>query len=131
MTLRPMIVEERNRPTIIGIVSRPDSVGDLPRASWKYWLRKTVRAEHRDADDAMPRSTASVDRAVAEEPQRDDRLAGPGLDDEEQRDEDDGAAAASSAVCQETQSNWWPASETQISSSETAAAMKARRGSRS
>src|SRR5258707_8959680 len=39
---RPERVEETNRPAIIGIVMTPDIVGDLSRASWKYWLRKTV-----------------------------------------------------------------------------------------
>ncbi|CAM5228218.1 hypothetical protein SANTM175S_03969 [Streptomyces antimycoticus] len=31
-----------NRPPIIGMVMTPDMVGVSPRASWKYWLKKTV-----------------------------------------------------------------------------------------
>ncbi len=37
--IRPDAVDDRNRPPIIGIVMTPDMVGDLPRASWKYWLK--------------------------------------------------------------------------------------------
>ncbi len=38
----PETVEAMNRPAIIGIVMTPDIVGVLPRASWKYWEKKTV-----------------------------------------------------------------------------------------
>ncbi len=35
----PETVDEMNRPPIIGMVMTPDMVGDLSRASWKYWLK--------------------------------------------------------------------------------------------
>lgn len=38
----PIRVDATNVPTIIGMVSRPDSVAVLPRATCMYWLRKTA-----------------------------------------------------------------------------------------
>lgn len=40
----PVTVEATNSPPISGIVMMPDMVGVQSRASWKYWLRKTVPA---------------------------------------------------------------------------------------
>ncbi len=37
--MMPETVEDMNRPPIIGMVMTPDMVGDLSRASWKYWLK--------------------------------------------------------------------------------------------
>ena len=39
---RPTTSDDTARPRIIGIVRRPDTVGDSPRAIWKYCARKTV-----------------------------------------------------------------------------------------
>ncbi len=41
-TMRPETVEEISTPSIIGVVSRPASVGEWPRPIWKYWPRKTA-----------------------------------------------------------------------------------------
>ena len=42
LTRAPITVEEISTPAIIGMVSRPDSVGVAPRASCMYWLRNTA-----------------------------------------------------------------------------------------
>ncbi len=42
LTRAPITVEEMSTPAIIGMVSRPDSVGVAPRASCMYWLRNTA-----------------------------------------------------------------------------------------
>ena len=36
---RPLMMLETSRPPTIAIDIRPASVGLIPRASWKYWLR--------------------------------------------------------------------------------------------
>src|SRR3954449_6727704 len=50
-----MIVDAAKRPATIGIVSRPDSVGDLPRAICMYCVRKTVVP-----NIAMPTATLAI-----------------------------------------------------------------------
>ena len=37
--IRPVMMLETSRPPTIAIDIRPASVGLMPRASWKYWLR--------------------------------------------------------------------------------------------
>ena len=37
--IRPVTMLETSRPPTIAIDIRPASVGLIPRASWKYWLR--------------------------------------------------------------------------------------------
>lgn len=118
----PETVEERNRPPIIGIVMTPDMVGDLSRASWKYWLKKTVpvniatptKSEARDASvmvrlrnsrSGMIGSLAFASTSTKTAP----RMTEP---------------PTITYVCHETQSYLSPAKVTQISSSETAAATK-------
>ena len=39
LMIRPETRLDRNRPPTIAIDIRPASVGDIPRAVWKYWLR--------------------------------------------------------------------------------------------
>ena len=36
---RPLTMLETSRPPTIAMDIRPASVGDIPRANWKYWLR--------------------------------------------------------------------------------------------
>ena len=95
---------------------QPDIVGDLSRASWKYWLRKTV-----PANIAMPtnseREGGEGDGAVAEQPQRDDRLARPGLDEHEEQRRAAPRRATIAYDLPRTQSKLSPANVTQISSS--------------
>ena len=87
----PETVEEMNRPPIIGMVMTPDIVGDLSRASWKYWLKKTV-----PVNIATPtKSEASEERVMVR--LRNSRSGmigslGLGLDEHEQQPEHDRAA---------------------------------------
>ncbi len=37
--IRPLTMLETSSPPTIAIDISPASVGDMPRASWKYWLR--------------------------------------------------------------------------------------------
>ena len=37
--IRPVTMLDTSRPPTIAIDIRPASVGLMPRASWKYWLR--------------------------------------------------------------------------------------------
>ncbi len=118
----PETVEAMNRPPIIGMVMTPDMVGDLSRASWKYWLKKTVpvniatptKSEARDASvmvrlrnsrSGMIGSLAFASTSTKIAPRM---IAPPTI----------------TYVCHETQSYLSPAKVTQISSSETAAATK-------
>ena len=39
LMIRPLTTLETNRPPTIAIDIRPASVGLMPRAVWKYWLR--------------------------------------------------------------------------------------------
>src|ERR1051325_4552319 len=64
-----MTVDAVNRPITIGIVSRPDSVGDLPRAICMYWLRKTLVP-----NIAMP--TAMLAMTASTTVRRSNRLSG-------------------------------------------------------
>ena len=79
VTSRPTSVEATSSPATIGIVRSPDSVGVRPRAICMYWERKTVVP-----NSAMPTATLAIDReddgAVAEQPQRHERLLHPALD---------------------------------------------------
>ena len=113
-----MIVEARNRPTTIGIVSRPDSVGDLPRAICMYWLRKTVVP-----NIAMPTATLAITASTTVRSPNSrsgiERLARAALDQHGAASRSRCRRPTSAAVCQESQSNCWPASETQISRLET------------
>ncbi len=118
----PETVEETNRPPIIGIVMTPDIVGDLSRASWKYWLKKTV-----------PLNMATPTNSEASDASEMVRLRNS-------RSGMIGSAALASAstnsrprttepptitpVCHDIQSYLSPAKVTQISSSETAAEIR-------
>ena len=118
----PEMVEERNSPAIIGIVITPAIVGDLSRASWKYWLKKIV-----------PENIATPTKSEASEESVIVRLAKSrsGMIGSLARDSTRTKVSRSStepptmaAVSQEAQSYLSPAKVTQISSSETPAAMK-------
>ena len=101
----------------------PDIVGDLPRASWKYWLKKTV-----PANIAIPtNSEASEARVMVR--LRNSRSGmigslGLGLDEHEEQRRARPRRRPSRTVCQDIQSYLSPAKVTQTSSSETAALMK-------
>ena len=55
----PMRIEAPIWPTIMGIVMRPDSVGEAPRASWKYCARNTLVA-----NIATPIETEAITASV-------------------------------------------------------------------
>ncbi len=109
----PEIVDETSRPTIIGMVSRPDWVGVLPRASCMYWLRNTD-VPNRATPTAM---LATTDRTSVRFRNRCSGMIGSLARDSTQ------IAAASvtrepptiAAVCHEAQSNDVPAKVIQSS----------------
>ncbi len=118
----PERVEERKSPAIIGMVMTPDIVGDLPRASWKYWLKKTV-----PANIPIPTNSEAAEASVMVRL----RKRRSGMIGSRARDSTKTKISASSAapttmtaVCQESQSYLSPAKVTQSSSRETAALMK-------
>ncbi len=118
----PEIVEERKSPAIIGIVMTPDIVGDLPRASWKYWLKKTV-----PANIAMPTNSEAIEASVMVRL----RKSRSGMIGSLARDSMNTKIRPSRTepatityVCHDSQSYLSPAKVTQTSSSETAALMK-------
>ena len=80
----PETVEETNRPPIIGIVMTPDIVGRLVARQLEVLAEEDGAGEHRDTDEQRGQR-GQRDGAVAEQPQRDDRLAGPGLDEHEEQ----------------------------------------------
>lgn len=118
----PEIVEERNRPAIIGIVMTPDIVGDLSRASWKYWLKKTV-----PANIPIPTNSEAAEASVMVRlrKRRSGMIGSRALDSMKRNSAMRTTVPPSIVyVCQETQSYLSPAKVTQSSSSETAALMK-------
>ena len=114
MTRRPTIVEARNSPTTIGIVSRPDSVGDLARAICMYWERKTVVP-----NSAMPTATLAITASTTlRSANSRSGTSGSGTlrsTKTAATAQDHAARRRAPRVCHETQSYCWPASETQIS----------------
>ncbi len=112
----PTIVLETRRPTTIGIVSRPDSVGDLPRAICMYWLRNT-EVPNSATPTAMLAITASTSERfsnsrsgiIGSAARRSTSTAGISSPN---------APITSAAVCHDAHSIWWPAIEIQISSTE-------------
>ena len=109
-----------SRPAIIGMVSRPDSVGVLPRASCMYWLRKTEVPNIATPTETLA-MIASTTRAVAE--QAASGMIGsrdPALDARRASDQQASSAADHAARSARTaQANCWPPRVTQMSSSET------------
>ena len=100
----------------------PDIVGDLPRASWKYWLKKTV-----PANIAIPtNSEASEASVMVRLRKRRSGMIGSLARDsvKTKRAASTTEPASIAAVCQDIQSYLSPAKVTQSSSSETAALMK-------
>ena len=91
LTRAPITVEEMSTPAIIGMVSRPDSVGVAPRASCMYWLRNTAVP-----NIATPTEIDAIDReregAVLEQAERDDRLLHAELDDHGDQEQQGGGA---------------------------------------
>src|SRR3954453_6553381 len=89
--IRPTTSEESARPRISGIVIRPETVGVLPRAIWKYWLRKMGAPNRgeptkrlgpgRGATGAGGDNGRGAHRAGAEQLRRDDRLDGAQFDE--------------------------------------------------
>jgi len=115
-------VDAPKRPITIGIVSRPDSVGDLPRAICMYWLRKTVVP-----NIAMPTATLAITaRTIVRSRKRCSGTSGSLA----RRSAATAAVSSASPAAtraadgQETQSNCWPARETQISREETPEAIR-------
>ncbi len=111
-----------NRPPIIGIVMIPDMVGDSPRASWKYWLKKTV-----PENIAIPtNSEASEARVIVLlRNSRSGMIGSLALDSTNTKIAPSTIAPPTMAkVWPEIQSYLSPARVTHTSSSETAALMK-------
>ena len=50
LMIRPVTMLETSSPPTIAIDISPASVGDMPRAIWKYWREVDGRAEHGHAD---------------------------------------------------------------------------------
>ncbi len=118
----PDTVEDRNSPAIIGMVMTPDIVGDLSRASWKYWLKKTV-----PANIPMPTNSEAAEASVIVRlrKRRSGMIGSLALDSiSRNRAMRTTVPASIVQVCQEIQSYLSPAKVTQSSSSETAALMK-------
>ncbi len=121
LTIRPIVIEAPNRPTTIGMVSRPDSVGDIPRAICMYWVRKTVVP-----NIAMPTATLAI---TASTTVRSANSRSGMIGSRTRRSTSTAAsrspapASTSAAVCHEAHAYCWPASETQISRAETPAAI--------
>src|SRR5690349_9821299 len=118
----PETVEEMNRPPIIGIVMTPDMVGDLSRASWKYWLKKTV-----PVNIATPTNSEASDARVMVRLRnsRSGMIGSLALDSTSTKTRPSTIEPPTIVyVCQDSQSYLSPAKVTQTSSSETAAAMK-------
>src|SRR5690606_4210827 len=102
---------------IIGMVMRPDSVGVAPRAIWKYWARKTdvANIETPIAIEAMTESVkvrlrksdiGTIGSFTKNSTVMKALIASP-------------AMTASTMLVEESQSNWLPPIDTQISSVET------------
>src|SRR3954464_6819456 len=118
----PETVEETNRPPIIGIVMTPDIVGDLSRASWKYWLKNTV-----PVNIATPTNIEASDARVMVRflNRRSGMIGSLALASTSTKSAPRHRGRPTIAyVCQEIQSYLSPAKVTQTSSRETAAAMK-------
>ncbi len=117
----PDSVDDRKRPAIIGMVMTPDIVGDLSRASWKYWLKKTV-----PANIAIPTNSEAAEASVMVRlrKRRSGMIGSLALDSISRKSPMRTTVPPSIVyVCQETQSYLSPAKVTQSSSSETAALM--------
>ncbi len=118
----PETVEETNRPAIIGMVMTPDIVGDLSRASWKYWLKKTV-----PVNIATPtKSEATEDRVMVRlRNSRSGMIGSLALDSTSTNSRPRRTEPPTIAyVCHEIQSYLSPAKVTHTSSRDTAAEMR-------
>jgi hypothetical protein len=118
----PETVEEMNSPPIIGIVMTPDIVGDSPRASWKYWLKKTV-----PVNIAIPTNSEATEARVIVllRNSRNGMIGSLALVSTKTKIAPSTTAPPTiAAVCHDIQSYLSPASVTHTSSSETAALMK-------
>src|SRR5690348_13247266 len=118
----PETVEETNSPPIIGMVMTPDIVGDLSRASWKYWLKKTV-----PVNIATPTNSEARDASVMVRlrNRRSGMIGSLALDSTRMKSAPSTIEPPTMLyVCQDSQSYLSPAKVTQTSSSETAAATK-------
>ena len=121
VTRRPIAIEAHNKPTTIGIESRPDSVGDMPRAICMYWLRKTVVP-----NIAMPTATPAITaRTTLRSPNSRSGTSGSRTRRSTitAAKQNSRPAETSTAVCHEPQAYSCPASETQIRRLETPAAI--------
>ncbi len=118
----PETVDETNRPAIIGMVRTPDMVGDLPRASWKYWLKKMV-----PANIATPtKSEASEARVIVRLRNSRSGMIGSLAFASARTNSASRATVPPTIayVCQDTQSYLSPAKVTQISNRQTAAVIR-------
>lgn len=107
---------------IIGMVSTPDMVGDLSRASWKYWLKKIV-----PANIATPtKSEASEASAIVRlRKSRSGMIGSLALDSTNRNTASSATVPPTIAyVCHDTQSYLSPAKVTQTSRRLTAAVMR-------
>ena len=112
-----MMIDAPIWPMIIGMVMRPDSVGVAPRASWKYCARNTdvanietpmaieamtdrVKVRFRNSDigtiGSLTKNSTVMNAAIATP-----------------------AVTTSMMLVEESQSNWLPPMETQMSRVET------------
>ncbi len=117
----PETVEETNRPAIIGMVMTPDIVGDMSRASWKYWLKKTV-----PANIATPTSREASEASVMVRlrNRRSGMIGSLALVSTRRKSSVSASAPPTIAqVCQDSQAYLSSAKVTQISSRLTAAVM--------
>ena len=63
MIIWPEPTEPMNEPSIIGIVSRPASVGLYPRAIWKYWPRNSALPNIATPTDRLATIASAVVRS--------------------------------------------------------------------
>lgn len=118
----PETVDEMNRPPIIGIVITPDIVGDWPRASWKYWLKKTVPENIATPTNSEPMEARVI---VGLRKSRSGMIGSLALDSTSMKSSPRTTEPPTmAAVCQDIQSYLSPAKVIQTISSDTAAAMK-------
>ena len=118
---RPETIDDSRTPAIIGMVSRPASVGLYPRPIWKYWPRKTAPPNIAMPTARLPRMASAVVRS---------RMIPSGTTGSAARDSTRTASASSTTetptrtkVCQESQAKELSTKEIQISRTLTPAAI--------
>ncbi len=117
----PVAIEDVSWPRISGMVSRPETVGEYPRAICMYWLRNTVVPNSTTPTAAL----AMIARVTVRLRKRSSGMIGAAT-----RDSTQTAIARTTTepptiavVCQEAQSNEFPANVTQRRSVEMPADM--------